>query len=194
MPDENGTEATQDAQNAYESLFGDEAAKPVAVAEEAEEKEADNETDREPQGSDIGEDQTGGAESDPGENEAGGDESVPPEHPADNPATEAEGNTADDMKVVVSIRKGSATIGVQRPSSDPHIESFDDAELSGLAAEVTAVIERARARWEEAPRYPSYARPVPVKRRRRRGAQASPQDSAAEQEADQEEAQALRLF
>ena len=38
----------------------------------------------------------------------------------------------EDLKVVVSIKGGRATIGVQRPSSDPHIESFDDADLSGL--------------------------------------------------------------
>ena len=31
---------------------------------------------------------------------------------------------AEDLKVVVSIKGGRATIGVQRPSSDPHIESF----------------------------------------------------------------------
>ena len=38
----------------------------------------------------------------------------------------------EDLKVVVSITGGRATIGVQRPSSDPHIETFDDQDLSGL--------------------------------------------------------------
>ena len=32
----------------------------------------------------------------------------------------------EDLKVVVSIKEGRAIIGVQRPSSDPYIESFDD--------------------------------------------------------------------
>ena len=129
MPDENGTEATQDAQNAYENLFGDTAADPaVAVAEEQEAKDS---TGQEAQGSDAA------------ENQDSGDESGP----------------AEDLKVVVSIRGGNTTIGVQRPSADPHIESFDDPDPSGLAQEVSAVIERARAKWEEAPRYPAYARP-----------------------------------
>ena len=86
-----------------------------------------------------------------------------------------------------------ATIGVLRPPADAHIESFDDPDLPRLAGEVSAVVERAGARWEEASMHPSYARPVPVTRRRRRGAQGSAQDSTAEQEAE-EEAQALRLL
>ena len=77
-------------------------------------------------------------------------------------------NRPEDLKVVVSIKGGRATIGVQRPSSDPHIESFDDAELSGLAQEVTAVIERARARWEDEPKHPAHERPAPPARRRNR--------------------------
>ena len=46
---------------------------------------------------------------------------------------------------------GRATIGVQQPSSDPHqnAESFDAADLAGLTQEVSAVIERARAKWED---------------------------------------------
>ena len=67
----------------------------------------------------------------------------------------------EDLKVVVSIKEGRAIIGVQRPSSDPHIETFDDPDLPGLAQEVPAVIERARARWEDEPRYPAYERPAP---------------------------------
>ena len=53
----------------------------------------------------------------------------------------------EELKVVVSIKGGRATIGVQQPSSDPHIESFDDKDLSGLTQEVLAVTERARAKW-----------------------------------------------
>ncbi len=33
------------------------------------------------------------------------------------------------LKVVVSIEGGRAAIGVQQPSSDPHIETFDDHDL-----------------------------------------------------------------
>ena len=67
----------------------------------------------------------------------------------------------EEMKVVVSIKGGRATIGVQRPSADPHIESFDDPDLSGLTQEALAVVERARAKWEDDPRHPAHVRPAP---------------------------------
>ena len=167
MPDENGTEATRsDAPSADESLFGD-AANDTAAAV-ADEQDADEETAQEPEGVDDGEGQ------------------------AAEDATES----AEDLKVVVSIKGGRATIGVQRTSSDPHIESFDDLDESGLTREVSAVIERARARWEDAPKYPAHERPAPPARRRnRRGqgeAQASDAEAGAEQE--QQQQQTLRLF
>ena len=98
MPDETGTEAARsDAPSDYESLFG-EAADDAANAV-AEEQDANEETEQDPQGAD----------------DAGEDAGQP-----------------EDLKVVVSIKGGRATIGVQRPSSDPHIETFDDQDLAGL--------------------------------------------------------------
>ena len=107
---------------------------------------------------------------------------------------EQEAGAPDELKVVVSIKGGRATIGVQQPSSDPHIESFDDADLSGLAQETPAVVERARARWEEAPKHPAYARPVPPARSRNRRGQGTAQDATAEGEAAEAQQQTLRLF
>ena len=101
---------------------------------------------------------------------------------------------SEDLKVVVSIKGGRATIGVQRTSSDPHIESFDDHDLSGLAQEALAVVERARARWEDEPRYPAHERPAPPARRRARREQAAAQASTAEGGADQQQPETLRLF
>ena len=46
-------------------------------------------------------------------------------------AAEEQAGQPEDLKVVVSIKGGRATIGVQRPSSDPHIETFDDGDLAG---------------------------------------------------------------
>ncbi len=109
-------------------------------------------------------------------------------------AAEEQAGPADDLKVVVSIKEGRATIGVQRPSSDPHIESFDDPDLSGLAGRVSEVLERASARWEDAPRYPAHARPAPQGRRRTRREQTSAQDSTAEGGAEQHQQETLRLF
>ncbi len=100
----------------------------------------------------------------------------------------------DDLKVVVSLKGGRATIGVQQPASDPHIESFDDRDLSGLTREVPAVIERARARWVDEPKHPAHERPAPPTRRRNRRGQAAAPDPTETAEAAQAEQQTLRLF
>ena len=112
----------------------------------------------------------------------------------DKPAAEVETGVAEDLKVVVSIKGDRATIGVQRPSSDPHVESFDTSDLSGLVGEVAAVTERARARWEESPKHPTYVRPAPPARRRNRRRQGAAQASTAEGAAEPEQAQTPRLF
>ena len=93
----------EDALSAYENLFGDTADQGAAAP--TEEQDANKEIDQDRQGSDVA------------EGKADGDETGPTE----------------DLKVVVSIREGRATIGVQRPSSDPYIELLDDPDLSGLA-------------------------------------------------------------
>ena len=104
-----------------------------------------------------------------------------------------EAGQPEDLKVVVSIKGARATIGVQRPSSDPHIESFDDGDLSGLTQEVPAVVERAKAKWEDEPKYPAHARPAPPARRRPRREQGSAQGGGAEEGAEQQP-ETLRLF
>ena len=160
MPDETGTEATRsDAPSADESLFGDTA--DDAARAVAEEQDASEETEQDPQGSDDAGDQAGQPE---------------------------------DLKVVLSIKGGRATIGVQQTLSDPHIESFDDRGLSGLTQEVLPVIERARAKWEDTPKYPAHARPAPPARRRTRREQGSAQASTAEGGAHQQQPEMLRLF
>ena len=100
----------------------------------------------------------------------------------------------EELKVVLSIKGDRATIGVQQPSSDPHIESFDDLDLTGLAQEVPAVVERAKARWEDEPMYPAHERPAPPPRRRTRREEGAAQASVAEGEADQQQPETLRLF
>ena len=57
------------------------------------------------------------------------------EDPQDADDVEEQAGPQEDLKVVVSIKGGRATIGVQRPSSDPHIEIFDDQNLAGLTQE-----------------------------------------------------------
>ena len=160
MPDETGAETTRsDTPSADESLFGD--ATDDAAQAVAEEQDANEETEQDPQDADAAGEQAGAPE---------------------------------DLKVVVSIKGGRATIGVQRPSSDPHIETFDDRDLSGLTQEVPAVVERARAKWEDEPRHPDHGRPAPPAGRRPRREQGSPQASTDEGGADQQQPETLRLF
>ncbi len=167
MPDENGTETKRtNAPSADDSLFGDSADDtPAAIVEE---QDADKEGEQD--GQDAGD-----------AGEAG--------------EAEAEATPSDELKVVVSMKGDRATIGVQQPSSDPHIESFDTNALSELGQEVAAVIERARAKWEDNPKHPAYERPAPpAKRRNNRRQQGAAQDAATEsQEADTQQ-QTLRLF
>ena len=125
-----------------------------------------------------GEDCQGEASGEPQEPDDAGDEAMP----------------AEELKVVVSIKGGRATIGVQQPSADPHIESFDDPDLFGLADEFPAVVARARARWEEEPRHPAYVKPAAPARRQRRREQATAETSTAEGEAEQQQPETLRLF
>ena len=171
MPDENGTEATRpDAVSVEESIFGDAVDKgDDGPAEVVEEQDASEEAAQE-------------AADDGGKPDAGG--------PADS---EAETDAADELKVVVSIKGGRAVIGVQQPSSDPHIETFEDHDLPTLAQEVPAVTERAKEKWQEAPKHPAYERPAPPAKRRNRRQQGAAQDTNAETETDQAQ-QTLRLF
>ena len=125
------------------------------------------------------------------EEDAGGETAQEPQDP-DHAGEQA--GPPDDLKVVVSLKGGRATIGVQQPASDPHIESFDDWDLSGLTQEVPAVIERARARWVDEPRYPAHARPAPPARRQPRRSQAAAQAAAAGEGAGQQQPETLRLF
>ena len=83
---------------------------------------------------------------------------------------------------------------MQRPSSDPHIEPADAPDLSRLTQEVLAVVERARAKWEDEPKYPTHERPAPPARRRTRREQGPAQESTAEGEAAQQQPETLRLF
>ena len=171
MPDENGTETTRtDAVSAEESIFGDAAndtAASVVEEQDASEQDADGETAPDAQVSE-----------DAGE----GDDA------------ETQTDAAEELKVVVSIKGGRATIGVQRTSSDPHIETFGDLDETGLTTEVPGVIERARARWEETPKHPAYERPAPPARRRGRRQQGTAQDATAETQEAETQQQTLRLF
>ena len=180
MPDETGTEKTRsDAPGVDDSLFG--AAADGTAAAVPDEQVSAEETEQDGQGPD-----------DPQANGAGGETAEEPDGSDAQDKTEEE---PDGLKVVVSIKGARATIGVQRPSADPHIETFDDADLTALAQEVPAVTERARARWEESPKHPAYERPAPpAKRRNNRRQQGAAQGETTETQEAETQQQTLRLF
>ena len=128
---------------------------------------------------------------DAGEQDTGEENTPEPQGDDDNGD---EATPTEDLKVVVSIKGGRVTIGVQQPSSDPHIESFDDRDLTGLTGELPAVIERARAGWQESTKHPAYRRPAPPARRRTRRGQGTAQASNAGAETEQAQQQMLKLF
>ena len=193
MTDETGSNGqSPDVANVEEFLFG-------GVTEETADDvpaEADGEL---PVGDADATDDTGdpvAGEGPDAEADADSDEPDVADDGGEQPAP-AETEATAELKVVLSIRGGRATIGVQRPSADPHIESFDDADLFGLADQFPAVVARARARWEEEPRYPAYVKPAPPARQRNRRQQAATQAATAEGEAEEEQhpqPETLRLF
>ena len=180
MPDEIGTEAARsDAPSADETPIGDAADGKAAAAVDEQDSDAENAPEQQ-------------VADDTGEKVEADKESEKTPQGSDD-AEEGAAST-DDLKVVVSIKGGRATIGVQRPSADPHIEIFEGHDLSGLAQEVSAVTERARAKWEDTPKHPAYERPAPPARRGNRRRQGTAQASTAEGAAEQEKAQTPRLF
>ena len=108
--------------------------------------------------------------------------------------TPGETETSQELKVVLTIRGSRATIGVRCPSADPHIESFNNPDLFGLADEFPAVVARAKARWEEEPRHPAHVKPAPPARRQRRREQAPVETATDEGETEQQQPETLRLF
>ena len=194
MIDETGTEDQHaDLVNVEEFLFGG------ATDETADDDPADA----------AGELSAGDVADDGGELEIAQGTDADTDAPADEPEvaddadpdgqhpSPAETETTDELKVVLSIRGNRATIGVQRPEADPHIESFDDPDLFGLADEFPAVVARAKARWEEEPMHPAYVKPAPPPRQRNRRQQGTAQAVIAEGEAEAEQTpqpETLRLF
>ncbi len=181
MPDENGTDTTRpDAPSVDDALFGDGADDKTAAV--VEEEDSTDQTEQDGQGSE-----------DAGEQDA--DNQAPQDDQGYGDA-KGDASPSDDLKIVVSIKGGRATIGVQRPSADPHIETFEEGDLTALAQEVPAVAERARARWEDAPKHPAYERPAPPARRRNRREQGAAQEATAgaETQAAEEQQQTLTLF
>ena len=107
---------------------------------------------------------------------------------------QGETETTEELKVVVSIKGGRATIGVQcNPLRTRTSSPSMTRTCSGWPTSSRRWWPGPRARWEEEPRYPAYEKPAsPARRQRRREPAAD--TATAEGEADQQQPETLRLF
>ncbi len=64
-----------------------------------------------------------------------------------------------DLKIVISLRDGIATVGAQRSASDAHIASFARRDLASVIEDVLAVVERAKAKWDNQLLNPTFSQP-----------------------------------
>ena len=175
--------APSEATGVDESLFGDAAVNPPSATMEEHVSSKENEQDgQEPQDAEAGDTNKAAAQGE----DAATDDGEPP--------ADGERDATQELKVILSIKVGGATIGVQRPSSDPHIETFADSDLSGLAQVVPDVVQRARAGWEVSLKHPAYVRPVASARGRNRRRQAAGEGTTAHTETDNSPQQAMRLM
>lgn len=60
-------------------------------------------------------------------------------------------DTDTELKVVLQFKDGHAVVGVQEKGADPVMEMMPAADLGEALAALPAVLERARARWAQAP-------------------------------------------
>jgi hypothetical protein len=91
----------------------------------------------------------------PAEGNAGEGEEAPPASEAPPP---------EDLKVVILLREGRGSIGVQRAGCDPFLLPLPDAGLTNAVARLPDALVEADARWREQRQYPKYTRPAPPPR------------------------------
>ena len=81
----------------------------------------------------------------------------------------------------MTLRGGITTVGIQRPGTDPYIESFERRDLADVLEEIGPVVDRAVERWEDTPMYPAYKRPKGGNRSNRRRTAQTAQASIGEE-------------
>jgi hypothetical protein len=76
-----------------------------------------------------------------------------------------------ELKIVIVHKDNRASVGIQGPECDP-VLSLVNGTLPEILAGIPSLVEQARAKWEETPRYPkcetklepTAARPQPASR------------------------------
>lgn len=59
----------------------------------------------------------------------------------------------EELKIVILYKNGKASIGISKPDCDPHLDLVEGS-MEEVVSRILGVIEVARVRWEENPRYP----------------------------------------
>ncbi|MBI4215901.1 MAG: hypothetical protein HY687_00685 [Chloroflexi bacterium] len=67
----------------------------------------------------------------------------------------------EEIKVVIALKGGRGSIGVQAPLCDPLFAVLEGG-LAEALARAPALVEEARHRWATSPRYPQCESPLPA--------------------------------
>ena len=75
----------------------------------------------------------------------------------DEEQTEGQDEEPEELKMVVRVKDGRASVAVWRSGADPHMETFPEtSNLEDLLSKLPGMIERANSRWAESPMRPKY--------------------------------------
>ncbi len=92
--------------------------------------------------------------------------SAEPEEEEEAPATAA--TTAapppEYLRVIITLRDGRGSIGLQRFGCDPFLTTTPDADLPNALARVPELLAAADGVWQERRQNPKYIRPAPAPR------------------------------
>ena len=78
---------------------------------------------------------------------------------ADNPDRESTEprrmSPQPELKIIISMRGQNATLGIQKPGTDPHLETLQG-DLTDVLREIPDILERVSRRWMISPRHPEH--------------------------------------
>lgn len=64
---------------------------------------------------------------------------------------------SEGLKIVITLRDGKATVGIQSPGCDPVVSAVTGG-LEEVLAQAPALVTRAREQWRVKPKYPRTTR------------------------------------
>lgn len=71
---------------------------------------------------------------------------------------------ASEMKVVIVVKEGRGSVGIQVPECDPVFHIIQEGGLTAAIAKVPELVQQAEQQWASSPRYPktTVVTPPPV--------------------------------